>query len=37
MLTDSDDPATMHLLERTLSTLPNIEDSAIIADSNGIH
>lgn len=37
MLTDSDDPATMHVLERALSTLPNIEASAIIADDNGIH
>jgi uncharacterized protein (UPF0210 family) len=34
---DSDDPATMHLLERTLSTLPNIEASTIIADETGIH
>jgi hypothetical protein len=37
MLTDSDDPATMHVLERALSTLPNIEASTIIADDNGIH
>ncbi len=37
MLHDSDDPATMHLLERVLSTLPNIEASAIIADETGIH
>ncbi len=37
MLHDSDDPATMHLLERVLSTLPNIEASAIIADGSGIH
>jgi uncharacterized protein len=37
MLQDSDDPATMHLLERALSTLPNIEASAIIADETGIH
>ena len=34
---DADDPATMHLLERTLSTLPNIEASSIIADESGIH
>ena len=27
----------MHLLERALSTLPNIEASAIIADGTGIH
>ena len=37
MLHDSDDLATMHLLERALSTLPNIEASAIIADEAGIH
>ncbi len=37
MLHDSDDPATMHLLERSLSTLPNIESSTIIADESGIH
>jgi len=36
-LDDTDDPATMHLLERALSTLPNIEGSAIIADEAGIH
>lgn len=37
MMHDADDPATMHLLERTLSTLPNIEASSIIADESGIH
>jgi uncharacterized protein (UPF0210 family) len=37
MMHESDDPATMHLLERALSTLPNIEGSAIIADDAGIH
>jgi uncharacterized protein (UPF0210 family) len=37
MLHDADDPATMHLLERALSTLPNIGASAIIADDSGIH
>jgi uncharacterized protein (UPF0210 family) len=37
MLHDSDDPAAMHLLERVLSTLPNIEASSIIADETGIH
>ncbi len=37
MMHDSDDPATMHLLERALSTLPHIEASAIIADETGIH
>src|SRR5258708_36018269 len=37
MLHDSDDPAAMHLLERALSTLPNLEGSTIIADETGIH
>jgi uncharacterized protein len=37
MMHDTDDPATMHLLEQALSTLPNIEGSAIIADEDGIH
>jgi hypothetical protein len=37
MIHDSDDPSTMHLLEIVLSTLPNIEASAIIADESGIH
>jgi len=37
MMRDNDDPATMHLLERALSTLPNIESSSIIADEQGIH
>jgi len=37
MLHDSDDPAAMHLLEKALSILPNIEASAIIADEAGIH
>ncbi|HEX6505212.1 MAG TPA: DUF711 family protein [Terriglobales bacterium] len=37
MLHDSDDPATMHLLERALSTLPNIVASTVIADEAGIH
>jgi uncharacterized protein len=37
MLHDNDDPVIMHLLERVLSTLPNIEASAIIADGSGIH
>jgi uncharacterized protein len=37
MLHDSDNPATVHLLERALSTLPNIEASTIIADEAGIH
>jgi uncharacterized protein len=37
MMHDSDDPATMHLLEQALSTLSNIEGSTIIADEDGIH
>ena len=37
MMHDSDDPATMHLLERALSTLPNLEASTVIADESGIH
>jgi uncharacterized protein (UPF0210 family) len=37
MLHEGDDTATMHLLERALSTLPNIEASAIIAAEDGIH
>ena len=36
-LHDTDDPATVHLLGRALSTLPNIEGSIIIADEAGIH
>jgi uncharacterized protein (UPF0210 family) len=37
MMRDTDDPATMHLMEQALSTLPNIEGSTIIADEDGIH
>jgi len=37
MMHDSDDPFAMHLLERALSTLPNIEGNTIIADAAGIH
>jgi hypothetical protein len=37
MLHDTDDSATMHLLERALSTLPHLNASAIIADDAGIH
>ena len=37
MMHDSDDPATMRVLERALATLPNIEASTIIADDTGIH
>jgi len=37
MVHDSDDPAAMHLLAQVLSTLPNLNASAIIADVDGIH
>ena len=37
MMHDSDDPAMMKLMERALSTLPNIEANTIIADDAGIH
>src|SRR5205814_8580056 len=37
MMRDTDDPAAMHLAERALSTLPNIEANTITADEQGIH
>src|SRR5437868_2094964 len=37
MLRETDDPKTMHLLERALSTLPHLNASVIIADDSGIH
>lgn len=37
MLHEGDDPATIHLLERALSSLPKIEASTIIAADDGIH
>ena len=37
MLHDTDDPASMQLLAQVLSTLPNLNASAIIADDDGIH
>jgi uncharacterized protein len=37
MLHDGDDPGSMHLLARVLSTLPHLNASAIIADDDGIH
>jgi hypothetical protein len=37
MMHDGDDPAVMKLMERALSTLPNIEANTIIADDTGIH
>jgi hypothetical protein len=37
MMRDSDDPSTMRLLEKVLSTLPHIQANAIIAGEDGIH
>lgn len=37
MMHDSDDPATMRLLEQALSTLPHLNSSTIIAGPDGIH
>lgn len=37
MMRDSDDLAAMRVLERALSTLPNIEANSIIAGEDGIH
>jgi uncharacterized protein len=37
MLHDTDNPATMHLLERMLSSTEHIDASSIIADESGIH
>jgi hypothetical protein len=37
MMHDGDDTLPMRVLERALSTLPNIEASTIIADDSGIH
>lgn len=37
MMHDSDDPATVRLLERALSTLPHINSSTVIAADDGIH
>ena len=37
MMRDSDDPNTMRLLEKALSTLPHIQANAIIAGEDGIH
>lgn len=37
MLRDTDDPRTMRLLEKVLSSLPNIQASSIIAGEDGIH
>ncbi len=37
MMSDADDPHAMQLLAQVLSTLPNIEASAIMAGEDGIH
>jgi len=37
MMHDSDDPHVMRLLERALSTLPDIQANSIIAAEDGIH
>jgi uncharacterized protein (UPF0210 family) len=37
MMRDSDDPRVMRLLEKALSTLPNLQANAIIAAEDGIH
>lgn len=37
MLQDADDPGTMRLLEKALSTLPNVQASSLIAGDDGIH
>lgn len=37
MMNDSDDPRTMRLLARALSSLPNLSGTAIVADEHGIH
>jgi uncharacterized protein (UPF0210 family) len=37
MMHDDDDSLPMRVVERALSTLPNIEASTIIADDSGIH
>ena len=37
MMRDSDDPHVMRLLEKALSTLPNLQANSIIAADDGIH
>ena len=37
MMRDSDDPHVMRLLEKALTTLPNIQANSIIAADDGIH
>jgi uncharacterized protein len=37
MMRDNDDPRIVRLLEKVLSTLPNVQSSTIIGDGTGIH
>ena len=37
MMRDSDDPRTVRLAEKALSTLPNLQINTVIADEDGIH
>ena len=37
MMRDSDDPHVMRLLEKALSTMPNLQANSIIAAEDGIH
>lgn len=37
MLNDTDDPSGLEFLKQVLPTMTNLESSAIIADTNGIH
>jgi len=37
MMRDTDDPRTMRLLEKALSTLPHLQSNTIIAGDDGIH
>ncbi len=37
MMHDSDDPRTVRLAEKALSTLPHLQISTVIADDDGIH
>jgi uncharacterized protein (UPF0210 family) len=37
MMRDTDDPRNVRLLEKALSTLPNLQANTIIADDDGIH
>jgi uncharacterized protein len=37
MLRDTDDPGTMHLLAKILTTLPDINANALLAGDDGIH